>query len=87
MQRVQLENLNKSTSEYLETHQPANSRSAIQTAMNALKQVVSEVHPEETETFEEMSEEKLVDYLELFSSAFSNRTVIKKKILSKNMIV
>ena len=34
--------------------------------MNALKQVVSEVHPEETETFEEMSEEKLVDYLELF---------------------
>ena len=66
VQRVQLENLNESTSEYLEKHQPANSRSAIQTAMNALKQVVSEVHPEETETFEEMSEEKLVDYLELF---------------------
>ena len=62
VQRVQLENLNESTSEYLEKHQPANSRSAIQTAMNALKQVVSEVHPEETETFEEMSEEKLVDY-------------------------
>ena len=51
VQRVQLENLNERTSECLEKHQPTNSRSAIQTAMNALMQVVSEVHSEETETF------------------------------------
>ena len=34
--------------------------------MNAFKQVISEVHPEDKESFEEMEIDKLVDYLELF---------------------
>ena len=66
LQRIRLENLDASTSEYLEKNQPANSRSAVQTAMNAFKQVISEIHPEDKESFEEMEIDKLVDYLELF---------------------
>lgn len=64
--RIKLENLKPSTSEYLDQSQPANTKAAVKTAITALETVIKQVNPEEERKLEEMPEEDLAEYLEQF---------------------
>ena len=64
--RIKLENLKPSTSEYLDQSQPANTKAAVQTAITALETVIKQIRPEEERKLEEMPEEDLAEYLEQF---------------------
>ena len=64
--RIKMENLKSSTSEYLDKNQPANTRVAVKTAIAALESVIKQIKPEEERKLEEMPEDDLADYLEQF---------------------
>ena len=64
--RIKLENLKSSTDEYLDDHQPVNTKMAVKTAIAAFENVIKQIQPNENRNLEEMPEEDLADYLEQF---------------------
>ena len=67
---INIEHLNSSTSEFLETNYPVNSKYATTTAINALQEVIKQINPDEETKIEEMSEDVLGEYVEQFSSVW-----------------
>ena len=64
--RVKTDNLKVSTSDYLEKTKPENTKKSIKTSVNAMKDVLKVLHPEETRDLTELPNETLADYLEEF---------------------
>ena len=60
------DNKDATTEAFLEENQPTNSKRGVMTAINSLKAVMSELHPDEKRDLMDIPNEELVTYLEEF---------------------